>query len=119
MGSRGCLLELGSATHNKFGEGDYEVGLWEPQDMWAGVREGCSWSSVAVLARRLGMGSGGIEREEKVSRQHTWFSGRYGRWLSRWCFLESGDGIEARLGRGGRLGGDGLWKTQEIDVGEG
>lgn len=29
-------------------------GLWDLQDMWAGVREGYSWCSVAALGTRLG-----------------------------------------------------------------
>lgn len=28
--------------------------LWDPQEMWERVKEGCSWGSVAVIGTRLG-----------------------------------------------------------------
>lgn len=45
--------------------------------MGAGVREGHHRCPAAGLGMRLGIGSGGPQKEEKVYRQPTWFSGRH------------------------------------------
>lgn len=60
-------------------------GVGDPQEMWAGVKEGCRWCSVTVVGTRLGE-----RREEMVCGESSWFSGRYVLRLSRGCLLESG-----------------------------
>jgi hypothetical protein len=52
-------------------------------------REGCSWCSVAVLGMRLGIGSGGTEREKKLCE----FTGRCGLWFSQGYLLKVGPGV--------------------------
>lgn len=49
------LLELGSVTKQQIrGGSTKEDGLWDPQEMLAGVREGCFWCFVVMLEMRLG-----------------------------------------------------------------
>lgn len=48
------------------GEGLEEDGLWEPQEIWVGVREGFSWCSVAGLRTRLGDWTWRTEHSGKV-----------------------------------------------------
>lgn len=53
--SRGCLLKLGYGTSKPVEETRLgEDALWDPQEILAGVRIGCSWCSVAVLVGRQG-----------------------------------------------------------------
>ena len=72
--SRGCLLRLGSRAKRQVGAG----------------REVSLRYSAAEVGMRVGDWILG-NREEKVSEQLTWFSGRCGLWFSTVCLL----GLEA------------------------
>lgn len=87
--SSGCLLDLWSLTKKSVGWEVRGDGVRDPQEMWAGVKEACSWCSVTVLGTRHRE-----LREEMVCVMSTWFSGRYALRLSRGCLLEPGAGIQ-------------------------
>lgn len=62
------MLELGSKVQQQLGLGKLgKDGLCDPQGMWAGMRKGCNWSSVAALGRRVRIGYGGTDSGDRSS----------------------------------------------------